>query len=75
MRWRTAELLRSTFLREIPKLYANLEQLLGNNQPVHSFLRMGQWIGGDRDGNPNVSAQTLDYALRRQARGGTAPLP
>ena len=56
----------STFLREIPKLYANLEHLLGN-QPVHSFLRMGQWIGGDRDGNPNVSAQTLDYALRRQA--------
>ena len=56
----------STFLREIPKLYANLEQLLGN-QPVHSFLRMGQWIGGDRDGNPNVSAQTLEYALRRQS--------
>ena len=56
----------STFLREIPKLYANLEQLLGN-QSVHSFLRMGQWIGGDRDGNPNVSAQTLEYALRRQA--------
>jgi phosphoenolpyruvate carboxylase len=31
-----------------------------------SFLRMGQWIGGDRDGNPNVSAQTLEYAMRRQ---------
>ena len=56
----------STFLREIPKLYAELEQMLGG-QPVHSFLRMGQWIGGDRDGNPNVSAQTLEYALRRQA--------
>jgi len=56
----------STFLREIPKLYADLEDMLGN-QPVHSFLRMGQWIGGDRDGNPNVSAQTLEYALRRQA--------
>jgi phosphoenolpyruvate carboxylase len=56
----------STFLREIPKLYAELEQMLGD-QPVHSFLRMGQWIGGDRDGNPNVSAQTLEYALRRQA--------
>ncbi len=56
----------STFLREIPKLYAEMEGLLGN-QPVHSFLRMGQWIGGDRDGNPNVSAQTLDYALCRQS--------
>jgi phosphoenolpyruvate carboxylase len=56
----------ATFLREIPKLYAELEHELGNH-PVHSFLRMGQWIGGDRDGNPNVSAQTLEYALRRQA--------
>ncbi len=56
----------ATFLREIPKLYAHLERELGN-QPVHSFLRMGQWIGGDRDGNPNVSADTLQYALRRQA--------
>ena len=56
----------STFLREIPKLYASLEQALGAH-PVHSFLRMGQWIGGDRDGNPNVNAQTLTHALRRQA--------
>ncbi len=56
----------STFLREIPKLYADLERALGS-QPVHSFLRMGQWIGGDRDGNPNVSADTLEYALRRQS--------
>ena len=56
----------ATFLREIPKLYGNLERALGN-LPVHSFLRMGQWIGGDRDGNPNVSADTLNYALSRQA--------
>ena len=56
----------STFLREIPKLYADLEYML-NGQPVHSFLRMGQWIGGDRDGNPNVNAHTLEYALRRQS--------
>jgi phosphoenolpyruvate carboxylase len=55
----------STFLREIPKIYADLERELGHH-PVASFLRMGQWIGGDRDGNPNVSAQTLEYALRRQ---------
>ncbi|MBK5204191.1 MAG: phosphoenolpyruvate carboxylase, partial [Polaromonas sp.] len=56
----------TTFLREIPKIYANLERELGN-QPVHSFLRMGQWIGGDRDGNPHVNAETLNYALSRQA--------
>ncbi|MBK8073429.1 MAG: phosphoenolpyruvate carboxylase [Ramlibacter sp.] len=56
----------ATFLREIPKIYADLERELGSH-PVASFLRMGQWIGGDRDGNPNVSAQTLEYALRRQA--------
>ncbi len=57
----------STFLREIPKLYAEIEQALGNGLPVHTFLRMGQWMGGDRDGNPNVSAETLSYALRRQS--------
>ena len=34
---------------------------------VHCFLRMGQWIGGDRDGNPNVSAATLVQALQRQS--------
>ena len=55
----------ATFLREIPKLYDHLERALGQPQ-VASFLRMGMWIGGDRDGNPNVNAQTLEYALRRQ---------
>jgi phosphoenolpyruvate carboxylase len=28
---------------------------------------MGQWIGGDRDGNPNVTAESLELALTRQA--------
>lgn len=56
----------STFLREIPRLYANLEAALGEH-PIPIFLRMGQWIGGDRDGNPFVNAQTLGHALRRQA--------
>jgi phosphoenolpyruvate carboxylase len=60
----------ATFLREIPRVYADLEKTLGQNGVVPSvapFLRMGQWIGGDRDGNPNVTAETLEYALRRQA--------
>ena len=56
----------ATFLREIPRVYADLEKALGQDG-IAPFLRMGQWIGGDRDGNPNVTAETLEYALRRQA--------
>jgi phosphoenolpyruvate carboxylase len=55
----------ATFLREIPKLYADVEERVGKVDAV--FFRMGNWIGGDRDGNPNVNADTLNYALRRQA--------
>src|SRR5690606_27841617 len=41
----------ATFLREIPHVYADLEKALGR-EDIAPFLRMGQWIGGDRDGNP-----------------------
>ena len=57
---------QSTFLRQIPKLYAEIEDHLAGFA-VPSFLRMGQWIGGDRDGNPNVTAETLKMALARQS--------
>ena len=67
---------RSTFLTVIPQLYADLSRQLGrdSNQPFTAapppltpFLRMGSWIGGDRDGNPNVDAATLERATLRQA--------
>ncbi|MDP1900062.1 MAG: phosphoenolpyruvate carboxylase [Rubrivivax sp.] len=57
---------QTTFLREIPRLYREIERALPGH-PVASFLRMGHWIGGDRDGNPNVGAATLRHALSRQA--------
>jgi phosphoenolpyruvate carboxylase len=57
---------QSTFLRQIPRLYRELEEALPGH-PIAPFFRMGNWIGGDRDGNPNVSAETLQMALRRQA--------
>ncbi len=35
--------------------------------PLPPFFRMGSWIGGDRDGNPFVTAESLTTAIRRQA--------
>ena len=56
----------TTFLQQIPRLYRELEDALPGHE-VAPFLRMGHWIGGDRDGNPNVTATTLQHALSRQA--------
>lgn len=35
--------------------------------PVRAVLRWGSWVGGDRDGNPNVTAETTLQAIRIQA--------
>ncbi|MFZ6675523.1 phosphoenolpyruvate carboxylase [Undibacterium sp. Xuan67W] len=62
-----------TFLRELPSLYAGLEDLLsskeGNMQAIDlpSFMKMGSWIGGDRDGNPFVTASVLEKTLAMQS--------
>ena len=54
-----------SFIPALPALYAGWEALFG--QPLPSFLRPGNWIGGDRDGNPNVNATTLATALAKGA--------
>lgn len=62
---------RYTFLREIPRIYQRMQQVRteggDGGARMRAFLRMGSWIGGDRDGNPFVNAETLSYALRAQA--------
>ena len=57
---------RDIFLPLIPVLYARWERDLG--QRPASFLRLGSWIGGDRDGNPHVTADSLRLALGRAAQ-------
>src|SRR3546814_335763 len=57
--------LQGVFLPVVPKLYARWEAELGR-RPA-SFLRVGSWIGGDRDGNPFVTAETLRLATGRNA--------
>ncbi|WP_333573734.1 phosphoenolpyruvate carboxylase [Sphingomonas sp.] len=56
---------RDVFLPVLPALYARWDRALGDRAP--SFLRPGSWIGGDRDGNPFVTADSMRFALGRAA--------
>jgi len=63
---------RITFLRELPGLYDDIEQDIahhyGESVQINApYVQMGSWIGGDRDGNPNVNGNTMSHALTRQA--------
>ncbi|WP_239249848.1 phosphoenolpyruvate carboxylase [Candidatus Nitrotoga sp. M5] len=63
---------RYTFFREIPQIYVSLEKQIearfGKRLRIPPFLRIGSWIGGDRDGNPFVTHQVmLDAAMRHSA--------
>ncbi len=57
---------RSTFLHQIPRMYREVEEALPGFE-IANFFRMGNWIGGDRDGNPFVTADTLKMALASQS--------
>ena len=58
---------RTTFLREMPAVYAAVESAAQLPHPAPTFLALGSWIGGDRDGHPHVTAATMRAALKAQA--------
>jgi phosphoenolpyruvate carboxylase len=58
--------MRTTFLPQIPRLKRNLGRLFALPGPLPDIIGLGSWVGGDRDGNPFVNAETLSYALTRQ---------
>ncbi|MFZ7944242.1 MULTISPECIES: phosphoenolpyruvate carboxylase [Bacillaceae] len=62
-----------TLFEVLPEIHQEVAECLEKNYPntsweVPNFLRFGSWIGGDRDGNPNVTHDVTWETLERQRR-------
>lgn len=68
---------QDSLFRAVPEMYKNFEisansiyGVKADGTPrirVPSFLQFGSWVGGDRDGNPNVTPATTAMAIRLYA--------
>ncbi len=62
-----------TIFRVVPAFYRDIDRTLAGHQcgsappGFPAFLRFGSWVGGDRDGNPFVTAQVTRETVLIQA--------
>ena len=67
---------QDTFFHQLPRLYEHFQSVLADHGiagvELPPFFRIGSWIGGDRDGNPFVTAPVLKEAIALQSAAAFA---
>jgi len=59
---------RRSILPALTELYTQWGKEIDLEGPLPNILKLGSWIGGDRDGHPHVDDTTLKYAFEQQAK-------